>query len=676
MILEEIRLSDFRCFYGKSTIKFSTDEEKNVTLIYAENGVGKTTLLNALLWCFYGETTERFEKKEDILNYDAKKEGRTTASVEVMFEHNDKDYIAKRFFVTGPRANEARTFVVASIEQGSQNEIQTPDTFINTVIPRDMASHFLFDGEHAEVFLGESNRDSIKGAVRDILGCSLVETAIDDLQTVSNQFRKQIPSTPATTRIAELNSRMDALATQVETAADEVKRLEKQHFLTDTQIGDIDQKLRNTSAAKELQRSRDRLHDQLARTEKRRKDAANDVYKWLGEDGRYIVSKKITEETFGFLDDKKHRGRIPSPYNEEFVKDILAEETCICGAHLEPGSPATQKVAQLLNKAANQVVRDRIAKVRARLSSLKSGRAKAPGNLMESKDRLAEANEELASVEAQLGEIHEKLKGIDFEDIASREERRAELKKELSAIDRQIGIFKGNIEDAEREKAQIDREINELAKLDQQTAIYAKRRSLCESIKGTLELHLVTEENEAKKALRAGIRKVLQATTHKVLTPRMTDDYVISLVNAEGRALPKSSGENQLLGLAFTAALVEFAKIRKNAGDYRLLPGTVAPLVLDSPFGQLDESYRSMTAQFIPKMARQVVLLLSRSQASKEVLEALENHVGAEFLLVRHNREPLGERQPEVRYLKGEEFRTAVFDSDYDGTEIKELAVQ
>ncbi len=73
MILEEIRLTDFRCFYGKSTIKFTTDPDRNVTLIYAENGVGKTTLLNALLWCFYGETTERFEKKEDILNYDAKK---------------------------------------------------------------------------------------------------------------------------------------------------------------------------------------------------------------------------------------------------------------------------------------------------------------------------------------------------------------------------------------------------------------------------------------------------------------------------------------------------------------------------------------------------------------------------------------------------------------------------
>ncbi|MCY4167940.1 MAG: AAA family ATPase, partial [Rhodobacter sp.] len=180
MILEEIRLNDFRCFFGETFIRFSEDTNRNVTIIYAENGVGKTTLLNALLWCFYGETTARFEKREDILNYDAKKAGRTVASVEVLFEHNDSRYIAKRFANIG--SSSRREFLVARIDDGSQITLDSPDTFINTVIPRDMASHFLFDGEHAEVFLGENNRGSIKNAVRDILGCSLIETAIDDLQ--------------------------------------------------------------------------------------------------------------------------------------------------------------------------------------------------------------------------------------------------------------------------------------------------------------------------------------------------------------------------------------------------------------------------------------------------------------------------------------------------------------
>jgi DNA sulfur modification protein DndD len=671
MILEKIKLTDFRCFYGESSISFSEDAKTNVTIIYAENGVGKTTLLNALLWCFYGETTARFEKKENILNYDALQEGRTSASVEVLFEHNDSRYIAKRFSTTASQSH--REFVVARIDHGSQVPLDSPDTFINTVIPREMAAHFLFDGEHAEVVLGENNRNSIRKAVRDILGCSLIEMAIDDLKTVSNTFRKQIPSTAATVKILEKNNLIEVLLSQIQKAQEELQRLEKQRKQTEQQVEDIDEKLRNTSATKELQRSRDRLNTHLSRAQKRKKDYTDEVYKWLGENGRFIVSKMITEETFDFLNEKEHRGRIPSPYNEEFVKDVLQAEVCICGAPLEPGSPESKQVASLLNKAANQVMRDRVSKVRARLSSLKTERAKAPARLTTAKTRLAEANEEFDTAEAQLGEVHDKLKGINFQDIAEREKRREELRKEISGIDRNVGVLESGIKNAEREKTKLDTEINALALQDKTTAIFAKRRNLCESIKGKLEVQLVEEENLAQKVLRAGIKRILEATARKILRLRMSDDYVISLVNSDGTALPKSSGENQLLGLAFTAALVEFAKIRQNAKDYRLLPGTIAPLVLDSPFGQLDEAYRKTTAEFIPKMARQVVLLVSKSQGSEDVLDAIKDHLGAEYILVRHNKESRGERIQESRYFKGKGYKTAIFDSKYDGTEIVEV---
>lgn len=507
MILEEIRLTDFRCFFGDTFIRFSEDPQKNVTIIYAENGVGKTTLLNALLWCFYGETTARFEKREDILNYDARKAGRTTATVEVLFEHNGSRYIAKRFFSINPASR--REFLVARIDDGSQVMLDSPDTFINTVIPRDMASHFLFDGEHAEVFLGENNRGSIRSAVRDILGCSLIETAIDDLQAVSGQFRKQIPSTAATRRIEELNNRIDALTSQIDTAKTSIEQLERKREQTDQQVKDIDAKLRNTAAAKELQNSRDLLDTQLARAKKRQKEYSDEVYKWLGENGRFIVSKRLTEETFAFLDEKEHRGRIPSPYNEEFVKDVLEAETCICGAPLVPGSPEAKKVASLLQKAANQVMRERITKVRSRLSNLKSERAKAPGRLTKAKKHLADANDEFASAEAKLAEISEKLKGINFEDIAERERRRTELRDELRQIDQKIGSLNSGIGSAERERTGIDREINELARQDKQTAIYARRRNLCESIKGKLETQLVSEEDQARRVLRAGIKRIL-----------------------------------------------------------------------------------------------------------------------------------------------------------------------
>ena len=669
MILQEIRLTDFRCFYGNATIVFSRHSTKNVTVIYAENGLGKTTILNALLWCFYGETTARFEKKKDIINYDARKAGRKQASVEVLFEHNNRQYIARRY--SSEQRFSRRPFVVAPINRGSQGKgLSNPDDFINTVIPRDMASHFLFDGEHAEVFLGESNRKSIRSAVRNILGCSLIEQAMEDLRAIANQYRKQIPSTATTSEISQLNKRLDELSLNISRSNDEIERRREHVEVTKTQIRDIEGKLRNSAAAKELQKSRDQLESQSSRAEKRRREHDDEVYKWLGENGRFVVSRRICSETLDFLQDKEHRGQIPSPYNEEFVKDLLEAEQCICGGPLKPGSNETRLVSGLLRRAANQSMRDRITKVRARLSNLKSERAKAGVRLNVANKRLAEANEELDYLEAEIAGVGEKLKGIDLEDIAKRERRREQLVTEVENTNQKIGSLKRAIATAKKEEKKINRDINSLSAQDKRTAIFGRRRELCETIRSTLEDQLVSEEEEARRTLRNKMNKVLKATTRKILNLNMSDDYIISLVNVDGVELPKSGGENQLLGLIFTAALVEFAKERMNNKQSNLLPGTIAPLVLDSPFGQLDDSYRATTAKAIPNMARQVVLMVSQSQGSSEVLRELEGRIGSEYVLVRHNKEAIGDRTPERRHLADKTINTVMFDSKFDGTEI------
>ena len=47
MLLKKLTLCNFRPFKGEHTIEFSTDNEKNITLVMAENGEGKTTMEKA-----------------------------------------------------------------------------------------------------------------------------------------------------------------------------------------------------------------------------------------------------------------------------------------------------------------------------------------------------------------------------------------------------------------------------------------------------------------------------------------------------------------------------------------------------------------------------------------------------------------------------------------------------
>jgi hypothetical protein len=228
--------------------------------------------------------------------------------------------------------------------------------------------------------------------------------------------------------------------------------------------------------------------------------------------------------------------------------------------------------------------------------------------------------------------------------------------------------------DAEAQKSAKERELEKQVQGDAEAQVFIKRYNLCETLKGQLERELVEDEASARGVLSGSINKVLAQTGRKDFRLKMSSDYGVSLVNDAGTQLPKSGGENQLLGLAFTAALVEFAKLRENAEGFRLLKGTVAPLILDSPFGQLDESYRTTVAEHVPEMAAQVVLMLSGSQGSGGVVEALRARVGKEFVLVRHNRAPRGNRRPEIRQFRGRDFETALFDAEFDGTTIEEVA--
>ena len=96
------------------------------------------------------------------------------------------------------------------------------------------------------------------------------------------------------------------------------------------------------------------------------------------------------------------------------------------------------------------------------------------------------------------------------------------------------------------------------------------------------------------------------------------------------RVMSDSSGE-RLASLTncsaylFIASLVEFSSQRVGAKG-KWTAGTIAPLVLDLPFGQLDETYKQAIATYLPKLADQGVLFITSSQGEAiEIFEEFAN---------------------------------------------------
>ncbi len=54
---------------------------------------------------------------------------------------------------------------------------------------------------------------------------------------------------------------------------------------------------------------------------------------------------------------------------------------------------------------------------------------------------------------------------------------------------------------------------------------------------------------------------------------------------------------------------------------------------MDSPFGSLDVIYRRQIANIIPKLANQLVILVTKTQWRGEVAQEMQNCIGREYVL-------------------------------------------
>ena len=66
MKIKSIEITNFRGFNGEHTLEFSMDPQKPVTLIVAENGTGKSNILEAIMWCLHGTLPPKSKDEQTI----------------------------------------------------------------------------------------------------------------------------------------------------------------------------------------------------------------------------------------------------------------------------------------------------------------------------------------------------------------------------------------------------------------------------------------------------------------------------------------------------------------------------------------------------------------------------------------------------------------------------------
>lgn len=639
MKINRILLENFRQFYGKQELVLAADDTKNVTLIHAENGFGKTTILNAILWAFYNKTTPKFEQPDKILNFEAESEGEKFASVDVEFEFNDESYLIRRSFNNSSNNADKTSLNGFKIEKsGSLTVLPTPKTFIESVVPPEMAKYFFFDGESAESFSSATNFKVIGEAIRNILGAALADTAISDLREVRKLIDRELGQTQGDQELNAIREKLFQKTEQLEAALEY-----KSNFKTDiktyrAQRDEITNELRSLEGSKQIQERRDDKHRNLLIVKTDIEEAQAEIIRWIGLRSLSLVSRRLTQETLDFVDEASLKGKIPSPYNEDFVKALLKSENCVCGRDIKAGTDEWKMVASLLSNAANAEILGRVVQARSRIVRLKDEAGEAPKLLEAINTKLSRLVIRRDQLEQEIAELSQQIQNLPLADIVAKEKARKDLDFKIEKENRKVGEMEAGIRKIEAEKLFFEKELEKTARSNKQAQKLLIRRHLLEDAAKFLEVLLKGYEEDARKTIEKQVNSVLAEVAHRDYKCKLNSDFSIELTYADGRSTPKSGGENQLLSLVFIASLVKFAASRANSNDFILKPGTIAPLVLDAPFGQLDTTYQESTATWIPQLAEQVVLLVSSSQGNEKVLNALNEFVGEEYLLISENK--------------------------------------
>ncbi len=54
MIIRRIRFDNYRAYYGEVVFDFPIEDGRNVSIIFANNDIGKTCFFSGILFCLYG----------------------------------------------------------------------------------------------------------------------------------------------------------------------------------------------------------------------------------------------------------------------------------------------------------------------------------------------------------------------------------------------------------------------------------------------------------------------------------------------------------------------------------------------------------------------------------------------------------------------------------------------
>jgi len=647
MIIDSIKINNFGLYKGDNYFELKPNNlvNRNITVISGQNGVGKSTLQEAIHLCLLGSlsidsrvTESAYEKHLYRRSYKGKEALTLTSSIELSFEFVKSGapviYKVSRSWVNSPSDPNEEITIIENGRPLAELNKKEKNLFLRELIQPGLAKVMFFDGERLLSLYDQGNLSAFIGeSCRYLFGLNFVDLLHTDInyyiqklhgQQDPSQSQAEIEQVKAT--LKEIQNNVVRFEAEKTTAIEQINFLKQSALSTEKLISEQGRWAGGT--LEQLQAEKQLLEKNIITFKKE----LVEIYSSLGP---FVFCRNLC------LSLKERLLTERDMEQWQYAGDLLQRK-------LNELSDQFENAAFLKSLQIDRQTGERILPV------IKSALMANPSNDV-SKGKIYHeiADSERSKLITWIDDIIHNISSAvtnRSHEVARQEERLKAVNKELSSFSSEDLILP-LLKELQDKTKRLGAKEQMLESLNRKTDENNKRKDHYLARLTSLEEKLLKDGNVDER-LRLGnrTRLVLESYTRQLMEKK--------LELLKGKVLQKFNmlcrKESYLDQLGIDPKTFELTLSRKgtkvdhahlSAGEKQLLIVSILwglreltnislPLIIDTPLARLDlEHRRTFIERFLPAIQPQVILIGTDMELAGDVISGLEHRIANQYTL-------------------------------------------